>query len=202
MRRLVALFAVALNAVLGYSQGGPEVLGAMVEKMGAIGSYRIDFELEMPSATATSRGYCKVDGERYVVAIEEMMQGSDGLVVWAVNTINQEVTLDTPRADSRSLFDNPTKAFDFAAELFDVVEFKDLSPEEWELVLRPAEGVLDGIDVVEVRVNKNTQLPTRLGYDMAGMGLYVNIRSLRSEKFAESDFVVPEPKDYEVIDFR
>ena len=61
MRRLVALFAVALNAVLGYSQGGPEVLGAMVEKMGAIGSYRIDFELEMPSATATSRGYCKVD---------------------------------------------------------------------------------------------------------------------------------------------
>ncbi len=202
MRKLVALFAVVLSAMAGYCQGGLEVLGAMAKKIGAMGSYCIDFELEMPSATATSKGYCVVSGERYVISIEGMQQGSDGVAVWAVNGLNEEITLDTPRPTSRSLFDNPTKAFDFAAELFDIVSFVEISPNEWELRLRPAEGVLDGIDVVELRVDKTTLLPTRLGYDMAGVRLYVNIRSLRSQEFSESDFKVPEIEGYEVIDFR
>lgn len=202
MRRLVALFAAVMSVVVGYSQSGSEVLRAMAEKVASLGSYGIDFELEMPMAEGVSQGECKIDGGRYVISIEGMMQGSDGVTLWVVNALNEEVLLDSPRTDSRSLFDNPTKAFDFAEELFEVVSFKDHSPMEWELHLRPAEGVLDGIDVVELRVDKTTLLPTRLGYDMAGVGLYVNIRSLRPEKFAESDFVVPEPKGYEVIDFR
>lgn len=202
MIRLVALFAAVMSVVAGYSQSGSEVLRAMAEKVASLGSYYIDFELEMPMAEGVSKGECRVDGEKYVISIEGMMQGSDGVTLWVVNGLNEEVMLDSPRTDSRSLFDNPTKAFDFAEELFDIVSFKESSPKEWELHLRPAEGVLDGIDVVELRVDKTTLLPTRLGYDMAGVGLYVNIRSLRSEKFPESDFQPPKPEGYEVIDFR
>lgn len=202
MRRLVALFAAVMSVVAGYSQSGSEVLRAMAEKVASLGSYYIDFELEMPMAESVSKGECRVDGEKYVISIEGMVQGSDGVTLWVVNGLNEEVMLDSPRTDSRSLFDNPTKAFDFAEELFDIMSFKESSPKEWELHLRPAEGVLDGIDVVELRVDKTTLLPTRLGYDMAGVGLYVNIRSLRSEKFPESDFQPPKPEGYEVIDFR
>ena len=202
MRKLVALFAAVLSAVAGYSQSGSEVLCAMADKVASIGSYRVDFELEMPGAAGVSKGECRIAGESYVISIEGMMQGSDGVTLWVVDGVNEEVMLDAPRTTSRSLFDNPTKAFDFAEELFEIVSFESASPKEWELQLRPAKGVLDGIDVVELRVDKTTLLPTRLGYDMAGAGLYVNIRSLRPEKFPEESFQAPKPEGYEVIDFR
>lgn len=202
MRKLVILFAAVLSATVGYSQNGSEVLGAMAEKIGAMGTYRIDFELEIPSATATSIGYCLVDGERYVIAIEDMSQGSDGTVVWAVNTTNQEITLDEPRPKSRSLFDNPTKAFDFAEELFVVESAESQAQGVWSLSLLPQKGVLDGIERVEVWVDSKSNLPIRLGYDMAGVGLVVNIRSLVPAEFSDKEFAVPSVEGFEVIDFR
>ena len=202
MRRLVALFAAVMSVVAGYSQSGSEGLGAMAQKMGAMGSYRIDFELEMPSATAASKGYCIVSGERYVIAIEDMKQGSDGSVVWAVNAINQEITLDNPRPQSRSLFDNPTKAFDFAEGLFEVVGFDAESADVWGIVLRPAEGVLDGIDSVALEVSRKTNLPTAIGYTTAGMGLLVRITKIAPATPSEEEFVIPQIEGYEVIDFR
>lgn len=202
MRKLVILFAAVLSAMAGYSQNGSEVLGAMAEKIGAMGTYRIDFELEMPSATVTSIGYCLVDGERYVIAIEDMSQGSDGTLVWAVNTTNQEITLDEPRPQSRSLFDNPTKAFDFAEELFVVESAESQAQGVWSLSLLPQKGVLDGIERVEVWVDSKSNLPIRLGYDMAGVGLVVKIRSLVPAEFSDKEFAVPSVEGFEVIDFR
>ncbi len=202
MRKLVILFAAVLSATAGYSQNGSEVLGAMAEKIGAMGTYRIDFELELPSATAMSIGYCLVDGERYVIAIEDMSQGSDGTVVWAVNTTSQEITLDEPRPQSRSLFDNPTKAFDFAEELFVVESAESQAQGVWSLSLLPQKGVLDGIERVEVWVDSKSNLPIRLGYDMAGVGLVVKIRSLVPAEFSDKEFAVPSVEGFEVIDFR
>lgn len=202
MRKLVILFAAVLGAMVGYSQSGPEVLGALSQKMAAMGAYRIDFELEMPSATATSSGECVVSDERYVISIEGMAQGFDGSVVWAVNPVNQEITLDAPRPQSRSLFDNPTKAFDFAEELFAVESAQMQEDGVWRLSLLPQKGVLDGIERVEVWVDGKSNLPTRLGYDMAGVGLAINIRSIVPVEPSDKEFEVPSVEGFEVIDFR
>ena len=204
MRKLVTLFAAVLSAWVGYAQSGSEVLSSLSDKMGAMNAYQIDFELVMPTATDSSKGSCKVWGERYVIAIDDMKQGSDGSVVWTLIGANQEVTLDSPNPQSRSLFDNPTRAFDFAEELFEVVDFDDSVEGVWKLVLRPAEGVLDGIEYVVLNVNRATSLPVKLGYDMGGLGLYINIQSVTPTEVTGEEFrFVPESyPDYEIIDFR
>lgn len=199
---MIILFAAVLGTMAGYSQSGSEVLGAMAERMGAMGSYRIDFEVEMPSATATSRGECVVSGERYVITVEDMKQGFDGSAVWMVNAINQEVTLDSPRPQSRSLFDNPTKAFDFEEGLFEVVGFDADESDVWGVVLCPAEGVLDGIEYVSLEVSRKTNLPTAIGYTMAGMGLLIKINKIAPTELNNAVFDVPAIEGYELIDFR
>ncbi len=202
MKRIVILFALLWGAAVGYAQSGSELLGRLSEQMAAMGSYRIDFELEMPAATATSKGYCVVSGEMYKIAIEDLMQGCDGTLLWMQNGTTREVTLDHPNKQSRSLFDNPTKAFDFAEELFEVESITTNKAGCWQLVLLPAEGVLGGIEKVVVDVDKKSGFPTRLGYDMSGVGLWINIVKIGSVDTSPDDFSVEVPEGFEVIDFR
>jgi outer membrane lipoprotein-sorting protein len=202
MKRIVILFALLWGAAVGYAQSGSELLGKLSEQLAAMGSYRIDFELEMPTATATSKGYCVVSGERYKIAIEDLMQGCDGTLLWMQNGTTREVTLDHPNKQSRNLFDNPTKAFDFAEELFEVESITANAGGRWQLVLLPAEGVLDGIERVVVDVDKKSGFPTRLGYDMSGVGLWINIVKIGSVDTSPDDFSMEVPGGFEVIDFR
>jgi hypothetical protein len=86
--------------------------------------------------------------------------------------------------------------------LFEVASFEEISSSEWRLVLRPAEGVLEGIEFVVLDVDRNSMLPTMLGYDMSGVGLYLNIEKIQPTTTSPSDFVVAVPEGFEVIDFR
>lgn len=201
MKRPIVTLLTLLCVLVGYGQTGSEVLSQMGNKLGAMGAYRIDFELEMPGTTDSSKGYCVVDGVKYIISIDDLRQGCDGEVVWTLNGANREVTFDTPRTESRSLFDNPTKAFDFTAELFAVESITTTQRDKWQLVLRPTEGVLDGIEKVVVIVDKESLLPTMLGYDMAGVGLAVNIKKIAPQT-STSNFKPTIPDGYEVIDFR
>lgn len=202
MKRAITLLLTLLCATIGRGQTGGEILSQMGAKLNAMGAYRIDFELEMPGATATSKGHCVVDGDRYVISIEDLSQGCDGQTLWTLNGQNREATFDTPRTDSRNLFDNPTKAFDFANELFAVESVTSTNDGDWQLVLLPAEGVLDGIERVVVRVDKKSLLPTALGYDMAGIGLWINIAKIAPTSSTPTIFNPTIPEGYEVIDFR
>lgn len=204
MKRFCLLIWVIAGCCGVWGQSGPEVLRAVSEKMATMESYRIEFALEMEAAENPSKGHCVVAGERYVIAIDDLVQGCDGEVLWMVNGAVGEVTLDSPKPQSRSLFDNPTRAFDFAEEMFEVVDFDDSEAGVWKLVLRPAVGVLDGIEHVVLHVERATSLPVRLGYDMGGMGLYLNIASVTPIEVTGEEFVFA-PANYpdcEIIDFR
>ena len=201
MKRFLMFFAVVCGATMLHAQSGSELLGSLSEKMEAMGSYHIDFEVEMAGAAMPSKGYCEVSGNMYVIAVEDMRQGCDGTTQWVFNGVNREVTFDNPRTDSRSLFDNPTKAFDFTEELFEV---ESVTHEAAMIHLRllPKEGVLDGVERVLLTIDEATMLPSSLGYDMAGLGLYVNIVDIKPITATKADFEVRVPYGFEVIDFR
>lgn len=202
MRRVVVLFVVLLCALVGKAQNGAEVLRAMSQRVAELAPYCIEFSLEMPGAERGSEGRCVVDGQRYLIEIEDMMQGCDGATLWVVNGINREITLGEPNLNSRSLFDNPTRAFDFAEELFEVADFDGNDGAVWKLTLRPAEGVLEGIESVVLEVSRKTGLPALLGYDMGGVSLFVRIEKFAHAEPQEGDFAQPVMDGYEVIDFR
>ena len=202
MKRFLTIISALVVSLGVWAQGGAEVLRAMGEKVAEMGAYRIDFVLEMPGAESGSEGYCVVDGQRYLIEIEGMMQGCDGEMLWVVNGINREISLGEPNLNSRSLFDNPTRAFDFAEELFEVADFDGNDGAVWKLTLSPAEGVLDGIESVTLEVSRKTGLPTLLGYDMGGVSLFVRIEKFAHAEPQEGDFAQPVMDSYEVIDFR
>lgn len=202
MKQFITILSALLVSLGVYAQSGAEVLRTMGERVAEMGAYRIDFVLEMPGAESGSEGYCVVDDQRYLIEIEDMMQGCDGVTLWMVNGVNREITLGEPNLQSRSLFDNPTRAFDFAEELFEVVAFDGANEGVWSLTLHPAEGVLEGIESVVLEVSHKTGLPTLLGYDMGGVSLFVRIEKFAPTKPEDGDFVRPEIEGYEVIDFR
>ncbi len=209
MKRLLAIVVAlftALCATATAQTSGSEVLQQMSAKLADMGSYRIDYALEMATAETPSAGYLIVsNGGRFVIDIDGLKQGSDGEVVWVVNPLNKEITLDTPLPNSHSLFDNPTKAFDFAAELFTEEYTEPTADGSWRVVLLPKEGVLEGVERVVVEIDKKSLLPTRLGYDLSGMSIWIIIDSVKPYTPAAHVFEVPTTEqypDYEVIDFR
>jgi outer membrane lipoprotein-sorting protein len=201
MKRIVILLTLLMGVAAGFAQGGAEVLRAVSDNFAKMSAYRIDFELEMASATNTSKGYCLVDGPLYVIAIDGMKQGFDGEKMWMLDGIAQEVVYDTHNPQSHSLFVNPTMAFDFSEELFDVVG-REESDGALTLTLEPKEGVLDGIAYVILSVDTKAQLPTRLGYDMQGAEIFINILSVGPQNFSPEAFAAEIPEGFEVIDFR
>lgn len=209
MKRIAILLASLLSALsLSAQGGGREVLTMVAERLAKMGAYRIDFELEMSSAAETSKGHCMVSGPLYLIAIDGvggmdgMKQGFDGEKVWTYDGIAKEVAYDNPNLQSRSLFDNPTKAFDFSEEHFSVVGAEDDGKGGWLITLEPRKGVLDGIKYVVLTVDRQTSLPVRLGYDMAGAVIYINISAIAPLEASPADFELKVPQEFEVIDFR
>ena len=200
-RLLVILFALVAYSA-GAQNSGVEVLEAMSSKIASLGSYCIDFEVEMASAEVASEGHCLISGPLYRIEIEPMMQGYDGEKRWVVDGLAKEVIYDEPMAESRNLFDNPTLAFDFKEGLFKIVKFDASQKGLWRLTLDPEKGVLDGIDSVVLYVDKATKLPTKLGYEMSGVAIYVNILKIAHQECSVADFAVIPEEGFEVVDFR
>lgn len=208
MKRIAILFTLLLGVAASYGQSGAEVLARVGENFAAMDSYRIDFELEMSSATDSSKGYCLISEPLYLISIDGadpqsgMKQGFDGQKMWMFDGISREIVYDNHKSQSHSLFENPTKAFDFSEDLFAVVGVEDGEKGVWSITLRPKAGVLDGIEYVVLEVDKKSLLPTRLGYDMAGAGIYIRIAKITPVEASPDDFTVTPPDGFEVIDFR
>lgn len=208
MLKKIAILTALLCAVVAHTYGqeeGDKVIEQLATRLGELGgSYYIDFELLVPSIEAPSKGRCVVDGSRYTIAIDGVVQGCDGQTMWLVNPLTREVTLDRPNTQSHNILENPAKAFDFATELFDVV---DISYEAAmiHLILKPAEGVLDGVESLHLVVDSATMLPSSLCYDLSGSGMTINVAEIAPYKASDKEFAC-DPKeqypDYEIIDFR
>jgi outer membrane lipoprotein-sorting protein len=201
MKRIVILFTLLMGVAVGFAQSGVEVLRKVSDNFSKMGAYRIDFELEMASATNTSKGHCLIDAPLYLIVIDGMKQGFDGEKMWMVDVITQEVVYDAHNPQSHSLFVNPTLAFDFSEELFGVVAQEE-SDGVLTMTLEPKEGVLDGIAYVTLSVDEKTLLPTRLGYDMEGAEIFINILSIEPQDLSPEAFASEVPQGFEVIDFR
>lgn len=205
MKKLTILIIALATSVASFAQEGGEVLGQMAAKMAAMSQgYAIRFEVRMPGIDSPSQGHCIVSGEKYTIAIDDLMQGCDGRVLWMVNPTTREVTLDRPMPQSHNLLENPTKAFDFAAELFGV-ESCTHEAAMIHLILTPKEGVLAGVERIHLVIDSATMLPSSLSYDFAGAELAIIIADIAPHTASDSDFVIsPEEQypDYEIIDFR
>lgn len=198
---ITLLAALSLAPRAEAQEEGRTILATLASNLAQMGTYEIDFSLEAEGMGA-SKGRCGIgDRGRYWIEVEDMRQSSDGSSVWVVNPATREVTIDNLNPHSRSLFDNPTRAFEFSEELF-AVDSVSHEAAVVHLYLVPAAGVLEGVERIHLVVEADDAMPLSLSYEIGGAELHIIIHSIVPYTPAEADFVPTVADDYEVIDFR
>ncbi len=200
--KFFTLLALMASTVAAAEEESGRILARMSAKLEAMAQYKIEFTVSAPDM-GQSKGVCYVAGDKYNIKVDDQTQFSDGTVRYRINPADREVTLDRQNPDSRNLLENPTKAFDFSAGMFDSHKAESKGS-AYEIELIPAEGVLDGINKVTLLVNKNTSLPEELRYRFDGTELIIRIVSVAKNSPSPSLFAFDRKSysDYEIIDFR
>ena len=116
---MILTFAVALCSVatLSAQTTAREWLGALNASLGE--RYAVHVSLSVPESE-TINGYFMVEDDSFYITLGVMEVFSDGKLRYEVNNDRKEVTEDRVDLTSVDILTNPTRAFDFVDEEFEV----------------------------------------------------------------------------------
>ena len=119
MKKIILTLAVALCSVatLSAQTTAREWLDGLNASLGE--RYAVHLNLTMPESE-TLNGYFMVEGDSYYMTLGVMEVYSDGKLRYEVNNDRKEVTEDRVDITSVDMLTNPTRAFDFVDDEFDI----------------------------------------------------------------------------------
>ncbi len=119
MKKMILTFAVALCSVatLSAQTTAREWLDALNASLGE--RYAVHVSLSVPESE-TINGYFMVEDDSFYITLGVMEVFSDGKLRYEVNNDRKEVTEDRVDLTSVDILTNPTRAFDFVDEEFEV----------------------------------------------------------------------------------
>jgi hypothetical protein len=194
-----ALIIIGVLFVLPVFAASPaqEALARLSERIEALGDYHAVFEVRAEGNVV--EGTYAVSGDRYNIHTAEYDVLSDGRTRWEVNHADREVSVDAVDLRAGNVLYNPTRAFDFAPEVF-ASEMKG-----GNVVLTPRDG-MSTVKSIEVAASRATGLPEEVRYRQEGLQgeVVVRIVSLRRGLPEGTAFRFDGAKfsGYEVLDFR
>jgi hypothetical protein len=163
-----AIFATSLNLM---AQSGEEWLAKLSRSLGeryamsmsvAMGSDMDDLEEQVS-------GYIMVEGDSYYITLGIMEVYSDGVLRYEINNERKEVTEDRVNLSSHDLLTNPTRAFLFAPEEFDITLRFSHNGEIACLELSPHDAALGVTTITLVLVSEGDNVyPSQIAYDYDG----------------------------------
>ena len=174
MNRIAALVVAMFATCTLSAQTTPrQWLDALSRTLGQEHSSHISVSYNGDNTAGESvSGYYIVDGDSYYITLGEMEVYSDGQLRYEVNNERREVVEDVVDLEACDLLTNPTRAFDFVGDEFDV-EFsrgetysEDGSTGYVGLVLTPKDETLgySQIGLVLRRTSQGEWLPMSLTY--------------------------------------
>ena len=114
-------------------------------------------------------GYMMVDGDSYYITLGIMEVYSDGKLRYEINNDRKEVTEDRVNLASRDLLTNPTRAFDFATEEFDIALRFSHNGEIASLEFTPRDKSLGVTAISLALVSEGDRVyPSQIAYDYDG----------------------------------
>ena len=198
-RWISCLVALVLSATLSQAAGdarAQEVVELLAGRFRAMKAYTVIFEVQ--GADFATEGSYAVEGDRYYMRVGDAEAYSDGESKWEIDPVKREVVVDVVDRSSRSLLNNPTRAFDFLGDAF----VSELLPSEnglYRLQLTPADkGAVMSAVTVEVAADGT---PHAVVYDLDGDTLRIDIRRIASSADVKR-FDAGAYPGYETIDFR
>ncbi len=192
------MFAGALLPLAVWADAtSQQALERLSERIEALGDYHAVFEVRAEGNMV--EGTYAVSGDKYNIHTAEYDVISDGRTRWEVNHIDREVSVDAVDLRAGNILYNPTRAFDFAPEVFVSVM------KGGNVVLTPRDKG-SAIESIEVVVSPATGLPDEVRYRQDGLQgeVVVKIVGLKKGLPEEVAFGFDKGKynGYEVLDFR
>lgn len=211
MKKILALscfcFLSALSVFSQPENKADELLAGLSSRIAAMQSYRVEFTVY--AEESVMQGGYVVSGRNFKITTSEFEVIGDGKSRYEVNHALKEVVVDIMDTTDVNILINPTRAFEFAqggfvssyggtAELGD--QISDF------VVLTPA-AVGSSINQVKLYISRETGLPARLEYRLAGLAdkITVEVSSFHEDfklRPADIRFRKADYPDYEIVDFR
>ena len=172
MRRYITLFLAMLATTANLmAQSGEEWLARLNSSLGE--RYAMSMSVAMGSDIDNLEeqvtGYMMVDGDSYYITLGIMEVYSDGKLRYEINNDRKEVTEDRVNLASHDLLTNPTRAFDFAPEEFDIALRFSHNGEIASLEFTPREKSLGVTAISLALVSEGDRVyPSQIAYDYDG----------------------------------
>ena len=146
-------------------------------------------------------GYFIVDGDAYYMNLGVMEVYSDGKLRYEVNNERKEVTEDRVNLEAVDLLSNPTRAFDFVDEEYDV-RVVSVAGDVATIELKPKSADL-GITAILLTLQREGRsvIPTLIRYDYEGDEIRIELTMVDATSAPMPRWDAKSYRAYDIVSF-
>ena len=200
MRRLLLTLcvlhcAVALSAQTTARQWLERLDASLGER------YAMTLHIDMTNAEQPLVGYMMIDGDSFYLTLGAMEVYSDGKLRYEVNNERKEVTEDRVNLSSADLLSNPTRAFEFVGEQFDVA-LLSANATAVELHIKPLDADMGISNIaLSLKVAGGKVLPDAIVYDYDGEVVDINLEMVDTKDKSLPRWSKDKYRAYDIVSF-
>lgn len=200
MRRLLLTLcvlhcAVALSAQTTARQWLERLDASLGER------YAMTLHIDMTNAEQPLIGYMMIDGDSFYLTLGAMEVYSDGKLRYEVNNERKEVTEDRVNLSSADLLSNPTRAFEFVGEQFDVA-LLSANATAVELHIKPLDADMGISNIaLSLKVAGGKVLPDAIVYDYDGEVVDINLEMVDTKDKSLPRWSKDKYRAYDIVSF-
>ena len=144
-------------------------------------------------------GYFVVDGDSYYLTLGSMEVYSDGDVRYEVNNDRKEVVEDVVDLQAKDILTNPTRAFDFLSDSYQI-DIVESYTDGAKIKVQPKDDVADVVIYVVVKRSGERVLPRSITYDYDGDSYAVSL-DIINESMDVPKWDKTEYRAYDIVSF-
>lgn len=200
MRRLLLTLcvlhcAVALSAQTTARQWLERLDASLGER------YAMTLHIAMTNAEQPLIGYLMIDGDSFYLTLGAMEVYSDGKLRYEVNNERKEVTEDRVNLSSADLLSNPTRAFEFVGEQFDIA-LLSANATDVELHIKPLDADMGISNIaLSLKVAGGKVLPDAIVYDYDGEVVGITLEMMDAKDKALPRWSKDRYRAYDIVSF-
>ena len=163
--------------------------------------YAMTLHIDMTNAEQPLIGYMMIDGDSFYLTLGAMEVYSDGKLRYEVNNERKEVTEDRVNLSSADLLSNPTRAFEFVGEQFDVA-LLSANATAVELHIKPLDADMCISNIaLSLKVAGGKVLPDAIVYDYDGEVVDINLEMVDTKDKSLPRWSKDKYRAYDIVSF-
>lgn len=163
--------------------------------------YAMTLHIAMTNAEQPLIGYLMIDGDSFYLTLGAMEVYSDSKLRYEVNNERKEVIEDRVNLSSADLLSNPTRAFEFVGEQFDVA-LLSANATDVELHIKPLDADMGISNIaLSLKVAGGKVLPDAIVYDYDGEVVGITLEMMDAKDKALPRWSKDRYRAYDIVSF-